>query len=353
MRPTKMTIDLKKIESNANFLKAKADGRELMCIVKADAYGHGMVEVSKKLYDSGYRFFGVAILEEALELRKHIDCNILVLGAVEEEDFEIAANNNIDLNIHNINSLKKYRELLSKGISNRVHIKVDTGMHRIGFSLEEIEKYKEEIRSIKPIGIFTHMPKADEEDKSFTYSQIDKFKKAIDILNINFKYIHYANTATILSVDLSFSNLVRAGIGLYGISPIGDTYEGLNQAASITSKIVAIRDIKKGEGVSYAHTFIANRDTKVATLPIGYADGYKRSMSRKIKAYSNSFYINQIGNITMDQIMFDITDTSLKLGNEVELLGEHITANYMASIIDTIGYEIVTTAGQRLRREYI
>ncbi len=351
MRPSYMSVDLDRLEKNYIFLKEKASGREVICVVKADGYGHGAVEITRKLYELGARFFAVAIFEEALELRKEFDdIDILILGALDENDYREAADKNIGITIHDYFSLQRYREIV--GASGKIHINVDTGMHRIGFSIRELEKYREEIISLKPEGILTHLARADEEDASYSYSQIETFKKALEILEINFKYVHFANTAAIMKLDLSFSNTVRAGIGLYGLSPFKNHSKGLTPIAGIKSKIVAIRFIDANEGVSYSHRYISDKRKKIATIPIGYADGYKRNMTNKAKALLNEKTIYQVGTITMDQIMFDVTDVECQIGDEIELLGDSISADFLASLSGTINYEIMTSFTKRLRRIY-
>ncbi len=347
-----MLIDLNRLEKNYKFLKEKVEGRELICVVKADGYGHGALEITRKLYSLGSRFFAVAIFEEALELRKEFDdIDILVLGALDESDYEEAVEKNISITIHDYQSLDIYREKCLKGLG-KAHIKVDTGMHRIGFSVDEIEKYKEEIISIKPEGIFTHLAKADEKDKSYSIYQIEMFKKAVDMFEYEFKYVHFANTAAIMEGDLSFSNTARAGIGLYGLSPFCEASKELHQIASIKSKIVAIRFIDSNEGVSYSHKYISDSRRLIATIPLGYADGYKRNMTNKAKAFLNGKIISQVGTITMDQVMFDVTDVDCSIGDEIELLGDNISTDLLAELSGTINYEVMTSFKKRLRRIY-
>lgn len=337
-------------------LSEKAGGRTVVPIIKADAYGHGVVPILHKLIELGYTHFGVATLEEAFELRaQNKDIFILVIGDTVNEDFGIAADHNVTITIHNESGLAAYEALTRPG--GRVHIKVDSGMHRIGFSLADIERLKERIVAIRPKGIFTHMAKADEVDKSSAMKQVGIFKQAVETLQqagASFEFIHYANSASILELDLGFSNLVRAGISLYGLNPSGEVgNKDLLPLMSWYTEIVDLRTVPAGEGVSYSHIFVPERDTLVATLPVGYADGYKRQMSKKARVYVNGVYCPVIGRITMDQIMIDVTDVpGVKLRDTVELMGEHVTCDELAGYADTINYEIVTTLGKRVRREY-
>lgn len=356
MRPTRAVINFKNLEHNMKLLSEKAGGRLVVPIIKADAYGHGVVPVLHKLIELGYTHFGVATLEEAFELRAQSqDISILVIGDTVNEDFGLAADHKITFTLHNESGLVAYEAL---GRSDaRVHLKIDSGMHRIGFTLADVERLKDRLAAIKPSGIFTHMAKADEVDKSSAMKQLAIFKQAVEMLQgagADFEFIHYANSASILELDLSFSNLVRAGISLYGLNPSGEVgHDDLRPLMSWYTEIVDLRLVPAGEGVSYSHIFVPTRDTLVATLPVGYADGYKRQMSKKARVYINGTYCPVIGRITMDQIMVDVTDVpGVKLRDTVELMGEHVPCDELAGYADTINYEIVTNLGKRVRREY-
>lgn len=355
MRPTQAYIDLNALEHNVVELKKLAGDRTFMAIVKANAYGHGDIEVVEKLYKIGIKHFGVATFEEAIKIRNVFhDIYIMVIGATMESDYGIAANRNIALAVHTIKNLEKIKEMELKP---KIHIKIDTGMHRIGFSQDEFLLLYDYLKDMEVEGIFTHIARADEIFKSSANEQIGKFKEALDFFNdreIKFKYIHFANSASTIGLDLSFSNLVRCGIAMYGLNPSGERkLDTLKPILSLYTKVVAKRTISKGEGVSYSHIYKAEDETVVATLPIGYADGYKRNMSTKAVVYINGFRCPVIGRITMDQIMVDITDRSIEIDDDVELIGEHITADELAIYADTINYEIVTTLGERVRRIYI
>lgn len=354
MRPTKAKIHLYNLKHNVGLLKDKAQGRTLLCVIKADAYGHGALESLEYLYAMGERHFGVATVSEAIELRRaKEDIFILVLGAVDPSDYAEGARYHLRLPIFDPASLEAYLASEEKG---PVHIKIDTGMHRVGFLPEEFKENLEKIKSVKPEGIYTHIARADEEDKSSALEQITRFNDVLDFCEnqgLGFTFIHYANSATILSLDLGRSNMVRGGIALYGLSPDGKSQLGLKPLMSLHSKILSLREIPEGEGVSYGHTFVAKGPTRVATLPLGYADGYKRQMSRKVRSYVAGSFVPQIGNITMDQVMMDVTGTEAKLYDEVELMGEHISCEELAAAAGTINYEIVTTLGKRVDREYL
>lgn len=354
MRPTKAKIHLYNLKHNLEILKEKAEGRTFLSVIKADAYGHGALKSLEYLYDQGERHFGVATFDEALELRRaKEDIFILVLGGVDPSNYVLGAKYNIRLPIFDPASLEAYLAAEEKG---PVHIKIDTGMHRVGFLPEEFKTNIEKIKSIQPEGIYTHIARADEEDKSSALEQITRFNDVLDFCEkeeLGFTFIHYANSATILSLDLGRTNMVRGGIALYGLSPDGKSEFGLKPLMTLHTKILSVREIPEGEGVSYGHTFVAKVPTRVGTLPLGYADGYKRQMSRKVRVYVAGDYAPQIGNITMDQTMIDLTGTKAELYDEVELMGSHVACEELAEAAGTINYEIVTTLGKRVDREYL
>lgn len=354
MRPTLAKIHMKNLSHNLEVMRKKTGDRTFLAVIKADAYGHGALKCLDYLYKEGIRHFGVATFSEALELRgAYEDIFILVLGASDPSDYEEAARKNIRLAIFDLDSLEHYLSLEEKG---PIHIKIDTGMHRVGLSPQEFKDNFDRIKNLEAEGIYTHIARADEEDTSSAYEQIASFNELVDYCDergLRFKFIHYANSATILNLELGRTNMVRGGIALYGLAPDGVKDFGLRPVMSLYSRILSIREVPEGEGVSYGHTFIATRPSRIGTLPLGYADGYKRQMSRKIRVYVAGAYAPQVGNITMDQTMIDLTDTRAKIYDEVELMGEHVTCQELAQAAATINYEIVTTLGRRVDREYL
>lgn len=355
MRKTVAEVNLSALENNVNILRKHAGDREFLCMVKADAYGHGVLPVVEKLRSIGLKYFGVATLEEALEIRRvYSDIEIMICGDIGPEDFKEAEDYNIIITLHSLTDMKRYIEDIC---STRCHLKIDSGMHRIGLQLKDLEESIELVRKIKPEGIFTHLAKADEIDTSSALKQVERFTQAVETYKeagITFKYVHYSNSAGLVNLDLSYTNFVRAGISLYGYKPSHEIgAEGLRPILSLYSEISDIREIEKGEGVSYSHTFITEDTTTIATMPIGYADGYKRLLSNKSRVYVGDKYYNQVGRVTMDQTMLDITGSNIKLRDRVELIGEHVTADELADILGTISYEILTSIGKRVPRVYL
>lgn len=354
MRPTVARIHMNNLKHNVELLKKKAEGRTFLAVIKADAYGHGALKCLDYLYKEGIRYFGVATFGEALELRAaYEDIFILVMGATDPSDYEEAARKNIRLPIFDLPSLDNYLALEEKG---PIHIKIDTGMRRVGLTPQEFKDNLDKIKALKAEGIYTHLARADEEDRTSAYKQIEIFNELVDFSEkqgLSFDFIHYANSATTLSLDLGKTNMVRPGVALYGLAPDGQTDFGLKPLMTLHTKVLSIREIDEGEGVSYGHTFVADSPRRIGTLPLGYADGYKRQMSRKARVYVAGAYAPQVGNITMDQTMIDLTGTDAKVYDEVELMGQHVTCEELAQAAGTINYEIVTTMGKRVDREYI
>lgn len=355
MRATRADINLDRLLNNAALLQAKAGERQMMCIIKADAYGHGVIPVLHTLMNQGYRYFGVATFEEALELRAESDeIEILILGGITTSDIQLAHAKRIHVSLHHLSDLEMMEQ---HNLTGYCHLKIDSGMHRVGLQPKDIPDLAKRLIARKPVGIFTHLARADETDKTAAWKQIDTFKTVVDYLQsagADFQWIHYANSAAILSVDLSFSNMVRAGIALYGLNPSPEvTNDGLQPLMRLVSRVSDVRWIEPGEGVSYSHRFIARQPTQIATLPLGYADGYKRQMSSNVEVFIRGQRCPQVGNITMDQIMIDVTGLDVSVGDEVELFGDQIHCDELAQAAGTINYEIVTTLGKRVRREYI
>lgn len=355
MRATRAIIDLSRLVRNTKRLEQRVGGRQLICIIKGDAYGHGAVPVLHSLVAAGYESFGVASLEEALELRQeNPEISILIMGGISLEDIAEAHANRIHFSLHNAQVLEQMEALDLYGYCQ---VKVDTGMHRVGFLPEELPALAERIARRKPSGIFTHLAQAEIVDKTPSLKQVERFRQAVSILQLagaDFEIIHFANSAAGIELDLSFSTHVRAGIVMYGLNPSESVHlAGLEPVMSFKTRISDLREIGPEEGVSYSHQFKASQPTLVATLPVGYADGYKRILSGKTRVFVGGAYRPQIGTITMDQSMIDVTGMDVAIGDEVELFGDHVTADELAQVAQTIHYEIVTNVGKRVRREYI
>lgn len=340
--------------------KTVPKNKKLMGIVKADAYGHGATMLAKTMLASGVDAFGVSSVDEGLDLRAaKIKAPILVVGAIPLWAIESAARYDIAFSIFNDEHLEACKDVYERtGLKPKVHVKIDTGMNRIGVRSEDGVKYIEKVRNVDFLsfeGVFTHLASAEEPDE--TQKQVERWNSVIDNIDTDGLLIHIQNTAATFAYDFK-SNMVRVGISLYGMYP--DLPEKVNykprlkQIMGLKGRITNIHEVKTGEGVSYCHKFVAYEPTRIATIPIGYADGVSRKLSNKICAIVNGEKIRQVGNITMDQMMFDLGDVEAKPGDVVTLLDEKdLTLDSWAEMLDTINYELTCRLKVRLPRIYV
>ncbi len=334
--------------------------KKMLGIVKADAYGHGSQMIAQTMLASGVDMFGVSSVDEGLDLRDvKIKAPILVVGAIPVWAVETAARNDIAFSIFNNDHLEACKDVYDRtGIKPKVHVKLDTGMNRIGVRSEEGVSYIEKVKKadyLKFEGVFTHLAAAEEPEEA--KKQIDRWNSVIDNIDTTGLLIHIQNTAATFAYDIK-SNMVRVGISLYGLYPdLPPKYNykpKLKQVMGLKGRITNIHEVKTGEGVSYAHTFIADKPTKVATIPVGYADGVSRGLSNKIYGIINGKKIKQIGNITMDQMMFDLGDIKANVGDVITLLDDSdLTLDSWAEILHTINYELTCRLKVRLPRVYV
>nr|WP_317358420.1 alanine racemase [uncultured Tyzzerella sp.] len=359
-------INLDNIAYNvANIRKTIDKKTKIMAIVKADAYGHGAIEVAKTALYNGADWLGVAIIDEAIELRKNnIFEPILILGHTIEHKLLQVIKYNITQTVFSYDMAKKLSDEAKK-IEKTVdiHIKIDTGMSRLGFLPND--KTIDEIIAIKNLpyinitGIFTHFATADMKDKSFTKEQFEKYLwviKKLEEKGINNLIKHISNSGAILDLEEYRLDMVRAGIILYGMYPSKEVLKNidLKPAMSLKTHISYVKEIEENISVSYCRTYFTNKKTKIATIPVGYADGYSRILSNKARVFVNGKYANVIGNICMDQFMIDVTYIpNVKEGDIVTLMGENIKAEELANLQNTINYEIVCNIGKRIPRVYI
>ena len=360
-------INLKNIKYNVDSVKkALNKDTKLCCVVKANAYGHGAVEVSKFLEKENIDFFSVARLEEALELVKNnIKTPILCMGYIDNCKIQYAIDNNIRITVYSLEMAQNINNLAKK--SNKkayVHIKLDTGMSRIGFLVND-----DSIKDIKNIfsleniiveGIYTHFAKSDEYNKDATFKQIEKYKKVIEALesdNLNVPIKHVSNSAAILDLRDCDFNMVRLGVSLYGCYPSDDVSRDidLKTCLELKSKVSNIKTIEKGTSVSYAGTYTVDKDTKIATVPVGYADGFPRTQKNP-KAFINGRLVNIVGRICMDQTMLEIPDDlTVNMEDEVILIGDidGIRIGNVSGNIGTIDHEVLCNINRRVNRVYL
>ncbi|KHS56770.1 alanine racemase [Terrisporobacter othiniensis] len=360
-------INLQNIKYNVNSVKkALNKGTNLCCVVKANAYGHGAVEVSKFLEKENVDFFSVARLEEALELVKNnIKTPILCMGYIDNCKIHYAIDNNIRITVYSLEMVQNINDLAKK-INKKayIHIKLDTGMSRIGFLVNDYSiKDIKNIFSLENIiveGIYTHFAKADEDNKEATFKQISKYQKVIKALesaNLNIPIKHVSNSAAILDLRDCDFNMVRLGVSLYGCYPSDDVSRkiDLKTCLELKSKISNIKTIEKGTSVSYAGTYTVDKDTKIATIPVGYADGFPRTQKNP-KAFVNGRLVNIVGRICMDQTMLEIpNDLTVNMEDEVILIGDidGIKIGNISGNVDTIDHEVLCNINRRVNRVYL
>ncbi len=363
-------INLSNLEHNVleikNYLKNKGYEPDIFAVIKADGYGHGSLMCAPTLIACGVKYFGVASIDEGIELRENkIEEPILVLGASPIWAFENAIKNNIEVSIFNDEHLLVANQLykrLNKKL--KAHIKIDTGMNRIGISSDCAKEYIKKVLSsdfIELKGVFTHF--ADVENEELFNNQKNKFLNATNEFKDVFKEknvkLHCLNSPGIFSYPEYSLDMVRMGITMWGLTPYCEDnpeIRNLLPVMGLKARITNIHTLKKGDGISYGHTFVASKDTKVATIPLGYADGVSRNLSGKISAYLNGKTIKQIGRITMDQMMFDISDVDCHVGDVMVILGEENkidTIDSWAQKLNTINYELTCRLKMRLPRIYV
>ncbi|UFH65518.1 alanine racemase [Clostridium cadaveris] len=370
IRPTWAEIDLDNLEHNMKEIAKLCKGKEIIAVLKADAYGHGALDVARTLINGGATKLGVAVITEALELRDSgIDTPIVILGYTPLSFAKELIRNDIEQTVYTYEcaaELSKEAQSLNKRV--KIHVAVDTGMGRIGFlptnqGLNEIEALSK-LPNVDIDAIFTHFATADEADKSYTLEQMEKFNWFCDALEkrgVNVGKKHIANSAAIIDMPDAYFDGVRPGILLYGYYP---SYEvnreklDLKRVLTLKANISYVKTLPKGEYISYGRKFYTERESIIATIPIGYADGYSRQMLNKAKVIINGQLAPVVGSICMDQCMVDVTDIGqVKEGDEVILLGEQngvkFDAEDMAEIIGTISYEVICMISKRVPRVYI
>ena len=330
-RPTWAEIDLGAIDHNYRQVrKIVGKGINIMAVVKANGYGHGTVEVSSVLERAGVNYLGVATTDEAIRLRDHgITVPILILGSVLPYEVPVAVEKDITLSLSGEELLDAIRLQAASGRRVRVHVKVDTGMGRVGVWHENALDFVKRVSDEKGIileGIYTHFSSAGRDD-FFTNYQIEAFEKLLSELEKNWIKIplkHAANSIATVDFRRSHLNLVRPGLIIYGMYP-KHTFPKLiklKPALALKTRIVFIKDTPPGRSISYGRTFITQKYTRIATLPIGYADGYGRKLSNKAEVLVKGQRARVIGKVTMDQTMIDISGINgVKIGEEVVLIG--------------------------------
>jgi alanine racemase len=363
-RPTWAQIDLDNLTHNYHQIKdLVSPGVKIMACVKAEAYGHGLIQVSRQLASCGVDFLAVASVDEAIALRKAgIDLRVLVLGLALEQDLSCVFEYRITPTVCSLSVARELsRQARLRNQTVDVHIKVDTGMGRIGIIHDKAYAFVKKISNLPNIrieGIFTHLACADTDEK-LTGRQIRLFGSLVKRLRdggVAIPLVHAANSMGVIAYKGSHFNMVRPGLVLYGLRPCEDAGLDIRPVMALKTRVVFIKDVKAGSGVSYGHTYVTSVSTRIATLPIGYGDGYPRNLSNIGPVLINGQRFSISGRICMDQVMVDVGAASVKVGDEAVLIGKQggfrISAETLAAVSETIPYEIVCGIGSRVPRVY-
>jgi alanine racemase len=368
-RPTIAEVNLDAFQHNLEQVQGLVGPeREIFAVIKANAYGHGAVEIGRVLERAGVRFVGVATVEEGIELRQAgLKTSITILGGLFPEQYDLLLEHGLTPALYNL----EWAEALSSLVGNGgekipVQVKVDTGMGRLGIMYNEALKVIEQINSLPGLelmGIFSHFAFADLDDRSFVQGQLDcllNLKKALSEKNVHVPFWHLSNSGGVITFPASFFNMVRPGIMLYGYPPspvlAGET--GIKPVLSWRTRIIHLKEVPPGTPLSYDHTFRTTCKSIIATLPVGYADGYSRRLSNRAEVLVRGRRAPVVGRVTMDMILADVTDIDqASMGDRVTLLGEdggdRITAQDIADWSETITYEVLCGISPRVPRVYI
>ncbi len=377
LRRTWAEVDVDAVKHNYQVIREKvASDTQIMCVIKADAYGHGAVFLAKLYEKLGADRFAVSNIEEAMQLRENgIERPVLILGFTPASMAKELADHQISQAVFSEAYARELSdEAVKQNVKVRMHIKVDTGMSRIGFMYQNKERDSDSIRQIQNAcmmpgliseGIFTHFAVSDEgsEGRQATLHQLDCFTDAVNRCKENgcrFEIVHCANSGAIIDYPQAHFDCVRAGIILYGLAPsqkLADRLD-LRPAMQIKSVVAQVKTIEPDTPVSYGGTFVSDRPLKLATVPIGYADGYSRSLSNRAYMTIKGKKANVLGRVCMDQLMLDVTDIDdVQEGDEVTVIGsgkdESLSFDDMAQMTGTINYELVCLVGKRVPRVYL
>lgn len=365
-RATWVEINLGAIAHNLQEIKRKVAPAEIMAVIKADAYGHGLKEVARVALENNARYLGVSTVEEGVQLRKQTTTPILVFGGFFENQIKACLEHDLELTLFDFEragALSKQAQ--ASGNSAKVHIKVDTGMTRVGVHWQEsldFTRRVSELRYVKIVGIYTHFASADAKDKSFAKTQLQRFQKVLtelEMRNIQIPLKHTANSGAILDLPESYFDMVRPGVSIYGYYPSFEATESINlqPAMSFKSQVVAVKQVESGTKISYDSTYETVKQTKIVTVPVGYADGYNRLLSNQGEVLIRGKRYPVVGQVCMDFIMVDIgLENDIQTGDEVVLLGcqgdEEISIYEICEKLNTIPYEFTCMISSRVPRVY-
>ncbi|NOZ55349.1 MAG: alanine racemase [Calditrichaeota bacterium] len=368
MRPTVAEVDLTAIAANVQEVRKKVAPAQVMAVVKADAYGHGAVPVARVALRSGASRLAVALVEEALELREAgIRAPILVFGGVFLDDAKLFAKYDLEATVYTEQALAALGQAgreLGKPVS--VHVKVDTGMGRVGVAWDEAPEFVEKVLKTEGValtGLYTHFATSDEADKRYAHLQLRRFQKVLERLEsggVRVPLVHAANSGAILDLPEATFDAVRPGVMLYGYYPSPETSESvpLKPAMTFRTQVLYVKQVEPGTSVSYGRKYVAKRRTKIATLPVGYADGYNRLLSNQGEVLIRGRIYPVVGRVCMDQILVDLgPDSPVQPGDEVVLFGrrgdQEVSVYSICEKLHTIPYEVTCWVSKRVPRVYV
>lgn len=365
-RKTYLEIDLSAYENNIRYFQRMLGRSSIMAVVKSNGYGHGAIEIAKVATECGVDKLAVAFLEEGVELRKAgIDVPILVMNYFTPEYVNLALENNLTITIFSEGHAKLLLQAIKGNQALKTHVNVDTGMRRVGQTPENAVKLIDFLKNKKNIdleGIYTHFAVADEKNPDFSLKQVELFEKMLSVIKkqgIDIKEKHISNSAGAFRFNQSWCDYVRLGIASYGLQPSQEfEIAELKPVLSWYSTVSYVKKIKPGDSVSYGRTYITSTEKIVATIPVGYGDGYNRGLSNKGNVLIKDQKCPILGRICMDQFVVDVSHLSEqpKPGDEVVLIGKQgkngISAEEIAGLLNTINYEVTCAITKRVPRIY-
>jgi alanine racemase len=366
-RPTIAEIDLAALRHNVRALRALVGSVQMMASIKANGYGHGLVQVARLMESEGIDALGVAYIEEAMELRRHgLACPILVFGGLPQEQIELYLAHDVDITASSVTKLEQIEEAAKRmGKRARAHLKIDTGFERIGvhyYSAQTLFDAALKVEHVDIVGVYSHFADVNADDMTLTNLQLERFLEALSYYEARATQPfvrHIASSAGLMVSKATHLDMVRPGLALYGIYP-GRGYEGivsLKPALSLKSQVVYFKVVRKGAGVSYGHTWHAPEDTRVITVPIGYGDGYLRQLSNKASVIVRGQRCPIVGVICMDQLMVNIGKGEAYNSDEVVLIGKQgdsvVTVEELSALIETTPHQILVSLNERIPRIYV
>lgn len=373
-RPTVMTVDLSALRHNLSVIRQHVGTAKIMATVKANGYGHGMVECARELEGAGVDAFGVALAEEGIALRRAgIRAPILVYGGLWAEQIDSYLLNDLDITAPSLEKLFAIDAAVARRKTRAepapakagVHLKIDTGLGRIGVQHDRLPRFADGVlkcKNIDIIGVYSHLATAEDLDKAFAELQITRFQTALDYLRargIRWQTAHIANSGAVLNLPSSYFNMVRPGLALYGVAPARHLEQvlPLRPAMSLSSTVVYFKTVAQGAGISYGQTWHAPQDTRIITIPIGYGDGLLRALSGRGQVMVRGQKYPMVGNVCMDQLMVNIgPDGTAYNGDTVTLIGtdgaHSISVLDIAEAVGTTPHEILTALNARVPRVY-